>query len=227
MHRRALPLALVAGLALGLSACGSSNDDESEIARGRRRCESSARCRSTGSRFARARIGRRRGELQPPGQPRRAGASIFPPTSVGSFQAKSSSGMSWTWLNIDFRAEDGCYFWLIDGTELGFFYENVNNDYVFVREPQLVRLPSPFDRKSSVGFAGTVTSPAWWHRCSLPVRWFSHCRWIRSSITCSRPPSIPPRRSRSPSPSDSTTWNCPPSSPPRCCPSTPASSWSR
>lgn len=158
MHRRALPLALAAGLALGLSACGSSNDDESEIARPPLRIISTVPVDGfssprTGSAAVEVNFNRpaSRGEL---------GASIFPPTSVGSFQAKSSSGMSWTWLNIDFRAEDGCYFWLIDGTELGFFYENVNNDYVFVREPQLVRLPSSFDRKSSVGFAGNVTSPA-------------------------------------------------------------------
>lgn len=92
-----------------------------------------------------------RGELE---------SALFPPTTTGPFQAKSSSGQSWTWLDIDPDPADGCYFWLIDGVDLGFYYENLNNDYVFIHEPTVVRLPASADRHATVGFSGKVSSPA-------------------------------------------------------------------
>jgi hypothetical protein len=85
-------------------------------------------------------------------------ASIFPPTTSGTYAPNTSTRTTWTWHDIEFDAADGCYFWLIDGVNLGHFQILLNEDRVFLREPRVVRIPSSVDRFPGVGFSGSVTS---------------------------------------------------------------------
>ncbi|RKZ18410.1 hypothetical protein DRQ53_00725 [bacterium] len=85
--------------------------------------------------------------------------SIFPLIATGEFAPNNSaSGRAWTWKDVQFDPADGCYFWLIDGVNLGRYYDAINGDTVFLREPVMIRIPSSLDRLPSVGFGGSVTS---------------------------------------------------------------------
>ena len=152
---RRLLIAFAAGLVLAVSGCGSSNDEPNLIV-------SPLGVVSTlpwdlpsppyagtwplGVVFTRA-TGLH--EMQ---------VSLFPPTDTGSFTPNSETLRLWTWNDVQFDPDDGCYFWLIDGVKLGRYQNLLDGTRVFKREPIMVRIPSSRDRFPSVGFSGFVTS---------------------------------------------------------------------
>ena len=84
--------------------------------------------------------------------------STFPTTTAGAIETNPESRKTWTWRDVDLDSDDGCYFWLIDGTRMGRYVNLANGDRAFLRIPLVVRIPSSVDRQPAVGFSGKVQS---------------------------------------------------------------------